>query len=500
MTPLLALALSHDLLLSKKGIALPAKHGLHVAISRHKARLSAELTKERIRRGFATVDALRTSINNAGANGADPLPVKYPRWIRINTIRTTLDEQLGTTFSDYTRVTDLQSLGSGAKALFIDQHVPNLIGISPQIEITNTPAYKEGKLILQNKASCFPALLLNPTSQDGDLMDACAAPGNKTTHLAALSASTNDMTSSTSASRSIYACEKDATRAQTLSKMVKLAKADGQVRILEKQDFLRLNPKDERFQKVTALLLDPSCSGSGIVGRDEATVTIHLPSASAQTVQQPKGKKRKRGAETISTPSASPVVVDSKDTVETAEQEETIQEADREKLKDRLTALSTFQLRIVEHAMAFPAATSISYSTCSVHDEENEHVVVRALLSKVARDRGWRILKRDQQVVGMRMWSRRGRLEAVEDGCNKYASAVDELSKLEKASVAEGCIRCQKGTDEMTMGFFLAGFVRDDALAGYGPQMDLENGVGGPDHDDAAHDSDEWEGFSDESG
>lgn len=31
------------------------------------------------------------------------------------------------------------------------------------------------------------------------------------------------------------------------------------------QDFLEVDPADKRFSKVTAILLDPSCSGSGIV-------------------------------------------------------------------------------------------------------------------------------------------------------------------------------------------------------------------------------------------
>lgn len=51
ITPTLALLLVHDLFLAKRGIALPATHGLHSSIARHKARLSAELTKARIRRG-----------------------------------------------------------------------------------------------------------------------------------------------------------------------------------------------------------------------------------------------------------------------------------------------------------------------------------------------------------------------------------------------------------------------------------------------------------------
>ena len=45
--PVLALLLVHDFLLSKRGIALAASHGLRASIERHKARLNAELTAAR---------------------------------------------------------------------------------------------------------------------------------------------------------------------------------------------------------------------------------------------------------------------------------------------------------------------------------------------------------------------------------------------------------------------------------------------------------------------
>ena len=129
---------------------------------------------------------------------------------------------------------------------------------------------------------------------------------------------------------------------------------------------------------------------------------------------------------------------------------------DKEKLAKRLENLSGFQLSIIKHAMSFPAAERITYSTCSLHSEENEQVVVQALLSGIARSRGWRVLKRTEQVEGMKKWHKRGEVEAVR---------VQSDGSLKEDEIADACIRCDKGGEDGTMGFFVAGFVRDEGLA-----------------------------------
>ena len=45
----------------------------------------------------------------------------------------------------------------------------------------------------------------------------------------------------------------------------------------------------------------------------------------------------------------------------------------------RLKSLSGFQTAILSHAMRFTSARRIVYSTCSVHEQENEQVVERVL-------------------------------------------------------------------------------------------------------------------------
>jgi len=63
--------------------------------------------------------------------------------------------------------------------------------LSPHCEVFGSgtdlhdhPFVTNGQAILQDKASCFPAHVLNP-AKDSHVIDACAAPGNKTSHAAA---------------------------------------------------------------------------------------------------------------------------------------------------------------------------------------------------------------------------------------------------------------------------------------------------------------------------
>jgi putative methyltransferase len=182
-----------------------------------------------------------------------------------------------------------------------------------------------------------------------------------------------------------------------------------------------------------------------------------------------------------------------------------------DELKTRLAALSSFQLELLLHAFKFPAAKKITYSTCSVHAEENEFVVKKALESSIAKEEGWQILRRENQIRGMGEWPVRGSQEA----CG------------EDSVLAESCIRANKGDEHGTMGFFLAGFVRDRAPAAdidaeflrderghlvrdllgmplrvqareSSDQMDTDPMIGQEAQNEEPLEDKEWEGFEDE--
>ncbi|KAI9681103.1 MAG: hypothetical protein M1817_002385 [Caeruleum heppii] len=479
LSPVLALLLVHDLLLAKGGIAAAASNPLRLATERHKARLQADFTRIRLKRGYASIAALKRDL--AGSNryvdrtGTSP-PSWHPRWVRINTLRTSLMEQMQTTFDGWTIVSTLAGLESAEPTtLHIDPHVADLIALPASTDLNHSSAYQKGELIFQEKASCFPAMLLDLTPDDGDVIDACAAPGNKTTHLAALLASNMDPTKDRR-KQHIWAIERDKARAETLYKMVKSAGAQALTSVKAGQDFLRLDPQDPSWADVGALLLDPSCSGSGIIGRDD-TWKLTLPEAPLPQVVTQKSKHGKR---------ATRISIDVPEPLTPAEKNVPEENPPSNAFRERLTALSSFQLKLLLHAFRFPSAHKITYSTCSIHEQENEQVVVKALQSSLAQQLGWRILHRGGQVPGMRTWNTRGDVRC----CGRLMTGAEEAKKL-----AEACIRCNKDEDGM-MGFFVAAFVRKDS------SMSRGNKTVNPSNKDSAEatedDGEEWQGFSDD--
>lgn len=471
---------------------------MKVAVTRHRARLAAELTKARLTRGFASIEDLRTNLENntnqeknfhrvSVPRGASAERWIHPRWIRINTLRTTLDAQLKTTFDGYIltdsieEITKQNTKNAVGRLIHIDRHIPNLVAVATSTKLSKSYAYLNGLIIFQDKASCFPAYLLDPKCAEGEIIDACAAPGNKTTHLAMLLH--GDITSSNIPRPKILACELDKGRSATLQAMVTMAGAQNLVTVRAEQDFLKLNYQDEKISlagnAVESLLLDPSCSGSGIVVRDEV-VPLHVffpersNSSNSATTIQPKSKslKRKRNEAGKSTSNShEPEVIQhetplSKPAVPVAQKPSAVPfnnekpEPNLQPLTARLAALQTFQLKLILHAFtAFPAARKVIYSTCSIYPEENEHVVLRALSSPPAKAGTWRILRREEQVDGAMKWAIRGDRDAVEG--MMVNGDVNESGKLQD-DIVEACIRCEKGTMEGTQGFFVAGFVRDE--------------------------------------
>ena len=108
------------------------------------------------------------------------------------------------------------------------------------------PLYEQGKVYLQSLSSMLPPIVLGPRP-GADVLDMCAAPGGKTTQMAALSGGRARIT----------ACEMHAPRAQKLEFNLNRQGATG-VNVM-RTDARRLDD----FFSFDQILLDAPCSGSG---------------------------------------------------------------------------------------------------------------------------------------------------------------------------------------------------------------------------------------------
>jgi 16S rRNA (cytosine967-C5)-methyltransferase len=97
-----------------------------------------------------------------------------PRTIRVNTLRTSRDELMA-------------RLAKSDIASRPDATIPELIEIIDAPAPTEHKSFREGLFYVQDGASMLPAHLLAPNPGDR-IADLCAAPGGKSTHLAALTA------------------------------------------------------------------------------------------------------------------------------------------------------------------------------------------------------------------------------------------------------------------------------------------------------------------------
>jgi len=350
----------------------------------------------------ALKDYLNAILKDAGTTDINELlpavklaaaAAERPRTARVNVLKLSIHDALECLRNPPSDQKNKNWAKTGA-AVTIDEHLPELLVFPAGTDLHDHPLVLDGSLILQSKASCMPARALDP--QPGwMIVDACAAPGNKTTHLAALVKEENGATK-----KLIIAFDKDPTRLIRLKENADRAGA-GDIIEARRGDFLAVDPTETDFKNVSAVLLDPSCSGSGTVF---SRMDHLLPSAASKAV----------GAEAIAY----------KD--------------------DRVVALSNFQTTALRHSLTFPAVKRVVYSTCSLHAEENEKVVAGVL--EDAKIRGFEL------IPALPTWPRRGeqgwgltdedaaklvRTDPLKDGTDGFFVALFERKSMDKKEMKE---------------------------------------------------------------
>lgn len=110
---------------------------------------------------------------------AEASSLQPPLTLRVNTLRTTRDDLLRL-FAEH----EVSAIPCA--------HSPHGIQVEGRHQIPTLPGYREGLFCVQDEASQMVALLLAP--QPGErVLDCCAAPGGKATHLAQLMANRGEL-------------------------------------------------------------------------------------------------------------------------------------------------------------------------------------------------------------------------------------------------------------------------------------------------------------------
>ncbi len=116
-------------------------------------------------------------------------------------------------------------------------------------EISQIQEYKDGLFYIQNLSSILPALVLNPKKND-KVLDMCAAPGSKTTHICAL----------VNNKANVIANDSDPARINAMRNVLHQFGADAKVSLNDGKIFG--SRYTDFFDKI---LLDAPCSGEGLI-------------------------------------------------------------------------------------------------------------------------------------------------------------------------------------------------------------------------------------------
>ena len=182
--------------------------------------------------------------NNYVYNILDGYNANRKTTIRVNTLISTFEEVI--------QFLDKNNISYSAVS-----YIQNAIIINDSYDVTKTKLYENGAIYLQSLSSMLPPLILNP-KEDAHILDMCAAPGSKTTQLAAL----------TNNKACITACEFDKIRAERLKyNLNKLGTSRVTVLVKDSRNL-------DEFFRFDTIMLDAPCSGSGTVLLNEESKQV----------------------------------------------------------------------------------------------------------------------------------------------------------------------------------------------------------------------------------
>lgn len=161
--------------------------------------------------------------------------------VRVNTLKTSVDEV----------VKELEN--EGVKPV-VGRYVPTVLKFKGPYDFNKSKLYAEGKIVIQEEAAALASILLDPKPEE-TVVDLCAAPGGKTTHMAELMKNRG----------TIYAFDIDEKRIKRMEMLLqrtgvtiaKVYKADG-----------RKAPKIIGEEVADKVLVDAPCTSTGTLAKN----------------------------------------------------------------------------------------------------------------------------------------------------------------------------------------------------------------------------------------
>ena len=157
--------------------------------------------------------------------------------LRVNRLRTTRDEYLGL----------LESRGIPARP----GTVAESIQLAGSVRVDDLPHFADGWVTIQDESSMIASLLLNPQPSER-LLDLCAAPGGKTTHLAELQGDLGEIVAVDVQAERLAVITANATRLQLKSIRTHL---------------MSKSTLDAPAGYFNGVLVDVPCSNTGVLGK-----------------------------------------------------------------------------------------------------------------------------------------------------------------------------------------------------------------------------------------
>lgn len=177
-------------------------------------------------------------------------PEQWENILEANNQQAALTLRVNTHYQS--RQTLLEALHAAEVEAEVHPQAPQGIVLQKSVDISQLPSYDEGGFSVQDPAAQQAANLLKPQSGER-ILDACAAPGGKTTHLLELSSN----------QAQVFALEKEPERLERLAENLHRLdlQADYEAGDASEPDSWW---DGQRFDKI---LLDAPCSATGIIRR-----------------------------------------------------------------------------------------------------------------------------------------------------------------------------------------------------------------------------------------